>query len=88
MKKLVVYSAVWCGPCATLKRNLEAISSDLEGLVDVERLDIDSMDRLELQNSGVKGVPTAVLFVDGVEFSRKTGAMSQSQLLQWLVDTD
>lgn len=88
MKKLTVYSAVWCGPCGTLKKNLDAIAPDLEGSIEVQRMDIDTMDRLELQNSGVKGVPTMVLSSDGTEISRKTGAMSQSQLLQWLIDTD
>lgn len=88
MKKLIVYSAVWCQPCKTLKNNLDTITSDLEGLVEVERIDIDEISREELQKANVKGVPTAVLFVDGVEFSRKTGAQSQSQLLSWLLDTD
>lgn len=88
MKKLTVYSGSWCNPCKILKSNLETVGEELQAHVEVEILDIDKLDRLQLQNLGIKGVPTAVLSQDGLEISRKTGAQSPTQLLQWLVDGD
>ncbi len=84
MKYLKKYGAIWCSPCRTLDANLELI--DFTGNnIDLEKIDIDSITRLELQNLGVKGVPTMILYdEDGNEISRKTGAMSVSQIETWL----
>ena len=82
MKKLTRFTAQWCQPCQTLKKSLEAL--DLKD-VDVEVIDVDTFDKLKLQNLGVKGVPTLILQdSEGNELKRKTGSLTPQQLKTWL----
>jgi thiol:disulfide interchange protein len=84
MKYLKKFSAIWCQPCRALKTVTEQINFP-EHDIDLEEIDIDSITRMKLQELGVKGVPTMILYDDkGNELSRKTGAMSVDQLETWL----
>lgn len=85
MKKLKRFTAQWCQPCKTLTKNLESL--DLTD-VEVEVIDVDTFDKLKLQNLGVRGVPTLILQdSEGNEIKRKTGSMTTQQLKIWLENT-
>lgn len=70
MKKLLYFSADWCGPCKMVGPVMEELKS--EGY-DVQKIDVDSNQELP-QQFGIRNIPTVVLTIDGVDSGRKVGA--------------
>ena len=52
-KKIKLFGAEWCGPCKTLKAQIESLPEDIE----VEVIDCDT-NQAEAQKNGIRGVPT------------------------------
>lgn len=80
---LVDYWAEWCGPCKMIAPILDEVAAEYEGKLVVGKLNID-------QNSatppkfGIRGIPTLLLFKGGAVVATKVGALSKSQLKQFL----
>ena len=76
MKKILYFSASWCGPCQNFKPIMESISQSIPTNI----IDIDSRPDLVSQY-GIRSVPTLV-FVDGNgnELSKKVGVLSEGQV--------
>ena len=70
MKKLLYFSAEWCGPCKMVGPVMEELKS--EGY-DIQKIDVDSNQELP-QQFGIRNIPTVVLTIDGVDSGRKVGA--------------
>lgn len=81
MKKILKFSATWCGPCKMLAKNLESVSTDIQ-IVDI---DIDKNGPLA-QQYGVRGVPTMVMLDEDEEVKRFVGVRSLKELENWLND--
>ena len=79
MKKLLKFSASWCGPCKMLSKVMEG--QDLG--VEVKEVDIDEEYELAQQYQ-IRGVPTLVLLEDDKEIKRTTGMMQLNQLKTFL----
>ncbi len=72
MKKLLYFSAEWCGPCRTM------VSPIMEELIaegyNVKKIDVDSSPEMS-KHYGVRNIPTIILINDmGEEKARKVGA--------------
>ena len=80
MKEMLKFSASWCGPCQALGMTLK--SEDDWG-VDIKEIDIDEELDLAAQY-GIRGVPTLVMMEDGKEVRRKSGALSKTQLKEFI----
>lgn len=80
---LVDFWAEWCGPCKMIAPLLSDIAEEYAGQVTVGKLNID-------QNSttppkyGIRGIPTLLLFKDGVVADTKVGALSKTQLKEFI----
>jgi thioredoxin 1 len=70
---LVDFWAEWCAPCHVIAPEVEAISEELAGRTKVAKLEIEENPETAAEH-GVMSIPTLVLFVDGVERTRMTGA--------------
>ena len=79
MKKLLKFSASWCGPCQMLKMTMAGEDFGIE----VEEIDIDKSGDIAAQYA-VRGVPTLVLIEDGKEIARKSGAMPLSEIKEFI----
>ena len=79
--KLTKYSASWCQPCKQLQKALDELQLPA-GLL--QHVDVDSADRLMLQNLGIRGVPLLVLTKDGTEVDRRSGYMQAENIYKWL----
>ena len=80
--RIVIMSAVWCGPCKVLGKTVEKIKSDHPELVDkITKIDIDE-DQDLAQRFSVMSIPT-ILYVKNGEVSIKNGLQSESDLLSW-----
>ena len=81
---LVDYFATWCGPCKMLMPVLEELSTEKTDTTFV-KIDIDEY-RKQAIDTGIKAVPTLVLYKDGVEVSRASGFQPREKLLEWLAE--
>ncbi|NBP03104.1 MAG: thioredoxin [Proteobacteria bacterium] len=79
MKKVLKFSASWCGPCKMLTRTLQNIITEIE----IEEVDVDQNRELA-QQYRIRGVPTLVMLEDDVEIKRNTGVLSKEQLDEWI----
>lgn len=80
---LVDFWADWCGPCKALSPVLTDLADEYQGEVRIVKINADdnpgSADRL-----AVRGLPSLLVFVDGVEKERLVGAMSKTRLAAML----
>jgi thioredoxin 1 len=80
---LVDYWAEWCGPCKMIAPILDEIANDYAGRLTVVKLNIDDNPETP-QHYGVRGIPTLMLFKDGEVEATKVGALSKSQLADFI----
>lgn len=80
---LVDYWAEWCGPCKMIAPVLDEIADDYNGKVTIAKLNIDENPNTP-QNYGVRGIPTLMLFKDGEVEATKVGAITKSQLADFI----
>jgi thioredoxin 1 len=76
---LVDFWAEWCGPCRTLAPIVEAAAEQYADAVRVSKLNVDDSPAVA-QRYGIKGIPTLILFQDGVEKERLVGVVSQEKI--------
>jgi thioredoxin 1 len=62
---LVDFWAAWCAPCRMLAPVVEAIAEKYEGKAKVLKLNVDE-NTLTSGKYNIKGIPTLLLFKDGV----------------------
>ncbi|HEV8567294.1 MAG TPA: thioredoxin [Actinoplanes sp.] len=84
---MVDFWAQWCGPCHQLAPVLEALAADLAGRLTVVKLNVDENPDSAARYD-VSGLPTMILFTDGVPVHRVLGlrpkAALRAQLEPWI----
>jgi thioredoxin 1 len=80
---LVDYWAEWCGPCKMIAPILDETSTSYDGRVRIVKLNVDD-NQVVPTKYGIRAIPTLMLFKGGEVVATKTGAMSRSQLAQFL----
>ena len=81
-RKVVQFSATWCGPCKMLTKTIEDIS--LDG-VEFAKVDVDESRELALQ-FGVRSVPLLVVFQDGKEIKQAPGAKPRDAVISFVTE--
>jgi thioredoxin 1 len=79
MKRILRFTASWCGPCKSLAANLEQIETN----VPIEVVDIDARPEVASEY-GVRNIPTLVMLNENIEVKRITGAKSTKELKEWI----
>ena len=80
---LVKATAQWCGPCKAMAPTLEDVQKDMEGQITMYDLDIDE-NPITPTKFGVRGVPTMMIFKNNQHVGSKVGAVSKSQLVEFI----
>lgn len=75
--------APWCGPCRSFAPVFEAAAQQLEPRVRFAKLNTEAEQQLGGQWR-IQSIPTLILFRDGREAARMSGALPLNQLKQWL----
>jgi len=80
---LVDFWAEWCGPCKMIAPMLSEAASEYADKMSVVKLNVDESPNIA-QKFGIRSIPTLMLFKDGAVQAQKLGAMSKSQLVEFL----
>ena len=78
MRKILYFSAAWCGPCKMLGPIMESLS----GQINYEKIDVDNNQDLSIQY-GVRNIPTLVLVENGEAVRRLTGLQQKDAILEF-----
>ena len=81
MPVLVDFYADWCGPCKTMSPIVEQVASQYNGKLKVIKVNVDK-NQAAAQQFRVQGVPTFILFKQGQQVWRQSGAMPANVLAQ------
>ena len=80
---LVDFWAEWCGPCKMIAPLLTDVAEEYAGKLTVAKLNIDQ-NAATPPKYGIRGIPTLLLFKDGAIADTKVGALSKTQLKEFI----
>ncbi len=75
--------AAWCGPCKMVAPELEKLAKDKAGQLVVAKVDTDALPQVAGRYS-ISGIPTMILFRQGREAGRVSGALPAPAIAQQL----
>ncbi|GAA6151678.1 thioredoxin TrxA [Pseudoteredinibacter isoporae] len=80
---LVDFWAEWCGPCKMIAPVLDELSSDYGDKIKICKMDVDANKETPAKFN-IRGIPTLMIFKGGNMDSMKVGALSKTQLVEFI----
>ena len=80
---LVDFWAPWCGPCRMMAPTLDRLAADARARLQVGKVNSDEQQELAAR-FGIRSIPTLILFRNGAEIARQSGAVDYGTLTRWL----
>ena len=80
---LVDYWAEWCGPCKMIAPILEEVSAEMSDKIIIGKLNVDENSQTP-PKYGIRGIPTLMIFKDGNAVGTHVGALSKSDLIEFI----
>lgn len=80
---MVDFWAEWCSPCLSLAPALERVINELDGAVQLAKVEVDDNMRLA-GHYRLRGFPTVILFHHGEELGRFHGSRASHWLREWI----
>jgi thioredoxin 2 len=79
---LVDFWAPWCGPCKTMAPAFEQAATQLEPNIRLAKVNTEIEQTIGSQ-FGIRSIPTLILFKNGQEAVRQSGAMGLQDIVSW-----
>jgi thioredoxin 2 len=79
---LVDFWAPWCGPCRSMAPHFERAARSLKDRVRLVKVNTEEAPGLA-QRYGIRAIPTLILFRNGAEAKRMSGALDAGALERW-----
>ena len=80
---LVDFWAEWCGPCKMIAPILNDVADEYADKLVVAKLNVDQ-NNVSPAKYGVRGIPTLLMFKAGELVATKVGALSKTQLKEFI----
>jgi thioredoxin 1 len=80
---LVDFWAEWCGPCKMIAPVLDEIAAEYDGRLKICKVDVDANPDIP-PKFGIRGIPTLIVFKGGNAEATKVGALSKTQLTEFI----
>ncbi|MGI3041885.1 thioredoxin TrxA [Shewanella algae] len=80
---LVDFWAEWCGPCKMIAPILDDVAEEYAGKLTIAKLNIDQNNASPVKY-GVRSIPTLLLFKNGELVANQVGALSKTQLKEFI----
>ena len=84
---MVDFWADWCAPCHAITPHLKRVMADLEGRVRLAKVEVDEGENMKLAGRyRLRGFPTILLFHQGEELGRFSGARAAHWIEHWIAE--
>jgi thioredoxin 1 len=80
---LVDFWAEWCGPCKMIGPILEELAEELEGEINIVKVDVDQSNQIAIKYS-IRSIPTLMIIQEGAVKAQHIGAASKAQLQDFI----
>jgi thioredoxin 2 len=80
---VVDFWAPWCGPCQSMAPNFKQAAQSFQGKVRFAKLNTESQQSIAAEKS-IRSIPTLILYKNGHEVDRVSGALDTQNLIQWI----
>jgi len=80
---IIDFWAPWCGPCKMMGPNFEQAALNFKGQVRFAKVNTEDQQSLGAQFN-IRSIPTLILFKNGKEIDRVSGALEANQLVTWI----
>lgn len=80
---IIDFWAPWCGPCKMMAPSFEKVASELKQRVRFAKVNTEEQQAIAARFS-IRSIPTLIVFKDGREISRQSGAMDAISLKRWV----
>jgi thioredoxin 1 len=78
---LIDFGAEWCPPCRAMEPVLEILATEMEGKVQIGKLDVDANPETTAKY-GVRNLPTFIIFKNGEVVEKIVGAVPKNVLIK------
>ena len=83
---VVDFWAAWCGPCKMMAPAFSQLASEMSSQIRFAKVNTEQAQDISARFN-IRSIPTMILFKNGKEVDRVSGALDLSGMKQWLISS-